>query len=100
MCVAGGDGAYLQRLGEMAPVANLVLLHSRFRPAERAGRMDEALAASVAQPRFRTVLLGLFATAAMLSSDQELDAFTADACWLARAFVEIDASLLEINPLV
>jgi hypothetical protein len=28
------------------------------------------------------------ATAALLSSDEELDAFAADACWLARAFVE------------
>jgi hypothetical protein len=28
------------------------------------------------------------ATAAMLSSDAELDAFTADACWLAQAFVD------------
>jgi hypothetical protein len=27
------------------------------------------------------------ATAAMLSSDEELDAFVADACWLARAFI-------------
>ena len=28
------------------------------------------------------------ATAALLSSDEELDAFAADACWLAHAFVE------------
>jgi putative ABC transport system permease protein len=35
-------------------------------PIDTALTMDEALAASVAQPRFRTVLLGLFATAAML----------------------------------
>ena len=28
------------------------------------------------------------ATAAMLSSDEELDAFAADACWLAHAFVD------------
>jgi len=35
-------------------------------PIESAVTMDEALAASVAQPRFRTVLLGLFATAATL----------------------------------
>ena len=35
-------------------------------PIETARTMDEALAASVAQPRFRTVLLGLFATAATL----------------------------------
>jgi hypothetical protein len=28
------------------------------------------------------------ATAALLSSDEELDAFTADACWLAHAFVD------------
>jgi hypothetical protein len=27
------------------------------------------------------------ATAAMLSSDEDLDAFVADACWLARAFI-------------
>jgi predicted permease len=35
-------------------------------PIQSTGTMDEALAASVAQPRFRTVLLGLFATAATL----------------------------------
>jgi putative ABC transport system permease protein len=35
-------------------------------PIQTTVTMDEALAASVAQPRFRTVLLGLFATAAML----------------------------------
>jgi predicted permease len=35
-------------------------------PIEGAVTMDEAVSASVAQPRFRTVLLGLFATAAML----------------------------------
>jgi putative ABC transport system permease protein len=35
-------------------------------PIESTVTMDEALAASVAQPRFRTVLLGLFATTAML----------------------------------
>ncbi len=35
-------------------------------PIQSTVTMDEALAASVAQPRFRTVLLGLFATAAML----------------------------------
>ena len=35
-------------------------------PIQSAVTMDEAVAASVAQPRFRTVLLGLFATAAML----------------------------------
>jgi predicted permease len=35
-------------------------------PVQSTVTMDEALAASVAQPRFRTVLLGLFATAAML----------------------------------
>ena len=28
------------------------------------------------------------ATAALLSSDEELDAFAADACWLAHAFVD------------
>jgi hypothetical protein len=28
------------------------------------------------------------ATASMLATDEELDAFAADACWLARAFVE------------
>jgi hypothetical protein len=28
------------------------------------------------------------ATAGMLASDEELDAFTADACWLAHAFIE------------
>jgi hypothetical protein len=28
------------------------------------------------------------ATAAMLASDEELDAFVADACWLAHAFVD------------
>jgi hypothetical protein len=28
------------------------------------------------------------ATAAILASDEELDAFAADACWLAHAFVE------------
>jgi ABC-type antimicrobial peptide transport system permease subunit len=35
-------------------------------PIESTVTMDEALAASVAQPRFRTVLLGLFATTATL----------------------------------
>jgi putative ABC transport system permease protein len=35
-------------------------------PIQSTVTMDEAVAASVAQPRFRTVLLGLFATAAML----------------------------------
>ena len=30
------------------------------------------------------------ATAALLSSDEELDAFTADACWLAHAFVDAE----------
>jgi len=35
-------------------------------PIQGTVTMDEAVAASVAQPRFRTVLLGLFATAAML----------------------------------
>jgi putative ABC transport system permease protein len=35
-------------------------------PIQSALTMDEAVAASVAQPRFRTVLLGLFAAAAML----------------------------------
>jgi putative ABC transport system permease protein len=35
-------------------------------PIESTVTMDEALAASVAQPRFRTVLLGLFAVAATL----------------------------------
>ena len=35
-------------------------------PIESTVTMDEAVAASVAQPRFRTVLLGLFATAATL----------------------------------
>jgi len=35
-------------------------------PIQSTVTMDEALAASVAQPRFRTVLLALFATAAML----------------------------------
>jgi predicted permease len=35
-------------------------------PIQNTVTMDEALAASVAQPRFRTVVLGLFATAAML----------------------------------
>ncbi|MEO7272304.1 MAG: ABC transporter permease [Vicinamibacterales bacterium] len=35
-------------------------------PIETTRTMDEAVAASVAQPRFRTVLLGLFATAATL----------------------------------
>jgi hypothetical protein len=29
-----------------------------------------------------------FATAALLSSDEELDAFSADACWLAHAFID------------
>ena len=28
------------------------------------------------------------ATAALLSSDEELDAFSADACWLAHAFID------------
>ena len=31
------------------------------------------------------------ATAALLSSDEELDAFTADACWLAHAFVDAES---------
>jgi hypothetical protein len=31
------------------------------------------------------------ATAALLSSDAELDAFTADACWLAHAFIDSSA---------
>jgi predicted permease len=35
-------------------------------PIQSTVTMDEAVAASVAQPRFRTVLVGLFATAAML----------------------------------
>ena len=35
-------------------------------PIQSTVTMDEAVAASVAQPRFRTVLLGLFAAAAML----------------------------------
>ena len=35
-------------------------------PIESTVTMDEALAASVAQPRFRTVLVGLFATTALL----------------------------------
>jgi predicted permease len=51
--VAEGIRAEIRRVAPDLPIQSTVT-------------MDEALAASVAQPRFRTVLLGLFATAAML----------------------------------
>jgi hypothetical protein len=35
------------------------------------------------------------ATAAVLATDEELDAFTADACWLARAFVGAEQSAVQ-----
>ena len=35
------------------------------------------------------------ATAAMLATDEELDAFAADACWLAHAFVDAEPAAVQ-----
>jgi hypothetical protein len=62
-----------------------VAARSALTPAMIAWLCDRAPEALVVETGGASVRL---ATPALLSSDAELDAFTADACWLAHAFID------------